>query len=128
MRTLIVGLVGMLAFAAPASATYIRNYAQWSKLSPAMKEGFAIGVFDGQFGIVGKYDEMGKANAEGANACASDAKIDSKTLVEMVDRFYTQNTDLWSNSAASVIHRAVLSVCKVQVNKARAARNLGQLP
>ena len=83
-----------------------------------------MGVFDIRFGTFTNGDAYGEADTRAIEKCGEKLKLDSSTLVELVETNYAQNPASRGTPPMAVLHLAVLTMCKTDVNDFRKAKGL----
>ena len=121
----VIGVVA-LATASSASAGFIGNYGDWSKLSASQKSAYAMGVADGT--MLADSDPYTTARVMGIDDCLGVISIDTSMTVKLIEDGYSRDPANWSRSPLAVYIDGMTRVCKAQINARRVASGLKPIP
>jgi hypothetical protein len=130
-QTAAIGLAAVLtALVAPAAhADYLTGYDDWSRLTLPEKNGYAMGLFDGDqavFVVNGKSNPNEQALKSGVNDCFVAEKIESPHALQMIEDGY-KNAAERDKSPAWVFSDEIAKTCREYINTRRAKLNLAPI-
>ena len=112
----------------PAHAGYVNKSADLTKMSPASKNAYAIGVMDGsQAGwlLANKTDQNSiEAVNNGRMQCLIDNALTPELLPKLIDDTYTGSPEAWPLPPSAILNNALAKMCKPEINAERVKRGL----
>jgi hypothetical protein len=106
----------LLCLSGSARGEFVNNYGEWRKLSELVQLGYAMGAFDQIYGL-GK-----QAAVPGVNDCVRAIGLNTKMAVQLINKYYADHTDAWSETPAHVFNQASFEACKPYLEKYNPSR------
>ena len=113
MKKLILILSFTLGLATTAQAGFFNNRVDWSQLPQNVKEGYAVGLYDG-FTMPAEGDsQMMKRWKDDLSECSGEMGFTIPTIVDLIDNHYL-DTSNWKHPPIMALVQSMTKACEIK--------------
>lgn len=126
MKKITLGIATALLTLGPldATASFLRNYTEWKKLTSSQKVAFIAGVWDGWLTPTQNEEPWQAARRDGLSNCVKSQEFTGQMLVDLVNNHYKEHKADWRVEPAVVFQESIQGVCLLDINKSLSASGL----